>query len=190
MSQHVPKKLDYSLPEEIDLQVRTALPDLFNGTYRTVLYVGASHLRQHFLPEFVRNYNKVVVLEIFDENVRYLKNTYRSSNMEIICGDVRDVSSLSEKFDVCFFWHGPEHLHRHETKRVLDVLESITHRLVVLGMPYGHYKQGSEYGNVHESHQWDIYPEDMQDMGYKTNTIGKPDDTLANMMAWKHLGSV
>ncbi len=188
MSQDVPKALDYSLPAEIDMQVRENLSDLFSGTYKSVLYVGANHLRQHFLSEFVSGYDRVVVLEIFPRNVAHLKKNYTDKNTSIIHGDVRDAAGLtSGRFDVCFFWHGPEHLGRDEVGTVLRMLESITDSLVVLGMPYGNYPQGAEYGNKYETHLWDVYPADMERLGYLTHTIGDANDTLSNMMAWKRM---
>ena len=184
----MPEKLDYSLPEEIDMQVRDAIPDLFSGKYKSVLYVGANHLRQHFLPDFVKYYQRITVIEVFERNVTYLKEHYGKPNVDIIRGDVRNVGDLvRERFDICFFWHGPEHLERNEIAGMLSTLEQLTNHIVILGMPYGHYMQGPEYENVHESHMWDIYPEDMEAFGYRTDTIGKPDDTLSNMMAWKRL---
>ncbi len=171
-----------------DKQLRGCLPELFSDRYKSVLYVGASHRRQHFLSDFVKNYDSVVVLEIFSENVRYLKEKFTNPHVKIVEGDVRDAARLLPgKFDVCFFWHGPEHLHKEETKAVLDRLEGITTNLIVLGMPYGHYAQGTVYGNTHETHQWDIYPKDMQSIGFQTNTLGDADGTTSNMIAWKYL---
>ena len=188
MDKPSPPNLDYSLPEEVDLQVRDHLPELFDGTHHSMLYIGANYLRQHFLQEFVKNYDLVTILEIFEENIKYLKNQYHESNTKIIQGDVRDATKIfSEKFDVCFFWHGPEHLQKDETEKVLGMLEGITRNIIVLGMPHGHYEQGPEYGNDCESHLWDIYPADMQKLGYQVHALGDADDTLANMMAWKYV---
>ncbi len=188
MSQKIPEKLDYSLPEEIDKQVRSALPDLFSGAYKNVLYIGANYLRQHFLDDFVRDYDRVVILEIFEKNVKYLADKFSGTDVQIIQGDVRNAAKVvNERFDVCFFYHGPEHLQKDETGKVLETLEGITKKLVVLGMPHGHYAQGAEYGNQHESHQWAIYPKDMEEFGYKSDTLGDADDTLSNMISWKHL---
>ncbi len=169
-------------------QLRENLPDLFSGAYKSVLYVGANQRRQHFLADFVSGYDRVVVLEIFPENVAHLKKNYTDKNTSIIHGDVRDAASLtSGRFDVCFFWHGPEHLGRDEVGTVLRMLESITDSLVVLGMPYGNYPQGAEYGNEYETHQWDVYPKDMEGLGYHARTIGEANSNQANMMAWKRL---
>lgn len=193
MSQHMPEDLDYSLPDEMDRQVRDSLPDLFDGRYSSVLYVGANHLRQHFLDYFADKYEEIAVLEIHAKNVEYLMERYSANaKVSVIQGDVRNVQNIAgrfkKRFDVCFFYHGPEHLARHEVAGVLYDIESITDHLVVLGMPYGHYKQGPEYGNDHEQHLWDTYPRDMRRLGYKTHTLGKADDTLSNMIAWKSMG--
>lgn len=188
MSQNMPEDLDYSLPAEIRDQIESNLPDLFSGRYKSVLYVGANHLRQHFLEDFVKGFDKVAVLEIFPENIEKIRKRYSQPNVRLVQGDVRDANKIfAETFDVCFFWHGPEHLEKSETAKVLGMLESMTNEIIVLGMPYGHYEQGPEYGNEHESHKWAIYPKDLDRMGYSTNTMGKPDDTLSNMMAWKHI---
>ena len=163
---------------------------MFSGKYESVLYVGASHLLQHFLSDFVEWYDTVTVLEIFEENAKYLREMSDACRYQIsvICGDVREADRLLQrKFDVCFFYHGPEHLKKEETKDVLPMLESMTNHLVVLEMPYGHYEQGAEYGNYHETHHWDIYPEDMHNLGYETCTLGDADDTLSNMVAWKYV---
>ena len=183
-------ELDSRPPEDVARQVRQSLPDLFEKKYKSVLYIGANHIRQHFLKNFVADYDKVIVLEIHPDNVRHVKEKYAEKNIQIIQGDVRHVDSLIlEKFDVCFFWHGPEHLTKLETRGVLTKLESMTNHLIVLGMPYGRYEQGAEYGNVHETHLWDIYPENVKDLGYFTDVLGDADDTQANMMAWKRIAS-
>lgn len=188
MSQHVPKELDHRLPAEIDRQVRTALPELFDGTHRTVLYVGASRLRRHFLAEFIEAYDIITILELFEGNVAYLWEKYRDPGIRVIHDDVRRADEIfTERFDVIFFWHGHEHLQEREVCDVLGRLEAMAN-LVVLGMPYGHYPQGPEYGNMHEAHLWHIYPKDIERYGYTVDTLGRPDDTLANMMAWKRTG--
>ena len=189
MCEKYPQDSKYDLPDDVNEQVRNALPELFSNQYKSVLYVGANYLRQHFLKDFVDNYDRVTVLEIFQKNVKYLNKKYIEPHVEIIHGDVRDAAKLlsSGKFDVCFFYHGPEHLSEDETKPVLGMLENMTKHLIVTGMPHGHYEQGSVYGNDHETHLWHIYPEDMHKIGYETDTLGDADHRFSNMIAWKHL---
>ena len=176
-------------------QVKSTIPDLFEGKYSSVLYIGASYLRQHFLDDFVRMYDRVVVLEIDKKNAEYVRQKFDLPGVTVVCGDVRNTADLMDgegmgrrRFDACFFYHGLEHLPKEDVADVLNTLESITDHIIVLGMPYGHYEQDSEYGNVYERHLWDIYPDDMHRLGYRTYTIGDVDDTSSNMIAWKHTG--
>ena len=172
----------------IEEQLRRALPDLFSGAHRSALYVGANRRRQHFLDDFVDACETVVILEAFPENAQFLREAYEGPGVRVVEGDVRNISALvDERFDACFFWHGPEHLGAGEAPGVLRALESITDHVVVLGMPYGRYYQGDEYRNKYERHLWHIYPEDMRGLGYETSTAGKADDRMGNMIAWKRV---
>ena len=183
-----------TLFERREKHLRENIPDLFGGVgkptrYKSVLYVGANSRRQHFLPDFIGMYERIVVIEIFEANAQYNRKKYAGHNTEVITGDVRNIKDLtSEKFDVCFFWHGPEHLSSAETKSVLDRIESVTNYLIVLGMPHGRYDQGPEYGNDHEEHLQHLLPADMENLGYSASAFGEPDDRQGNLLAWKRLG--
>ena len=176
-------------PPHVEEQVRRAVPELFSGAYRSALYVGANRRRQHFLDDLIAACGRVVVLEAFRENADFVRSAYGPRGVRVVHGDVRDVAGLAAgRFDVCFFWHGPEHLSEAEAPGVIGALESVTDRLVVLGMPHGESPQGSEYGNDYERHLWHIYPEDMQRLGYETSTAGGSGGRGGNMAAWKRLG--
>ena len=90
------------------------------------------------------------------------------------------------RFDVVFFWHGPEHLQERQISPTLEKLELICNHLVVCGMPFGFYEQGPEYGNPFETHQSHIYPPFLEGLGYKTETLGNRDQMGANTTAWKY----
>lgn len=143
--------------------------------------MGANRRRQHFLDDFIAACDRVAILEAFPENARFLKEAFEGPKVRVVQGDVRHTSGLlaGERFDVCFFWHGPEHLGASEAPAVLRGLEAITNHVVVLGMPYGRYYQGDEYRNKYERHLWHIYPEDMHRLGYEARTgearIPRPD---------------
>ena len=136
-------------PPYVEEQLRTALPDLFAGAHKSALYEGANRRRQHFLDDFIAACDRVAILEAFPENARFLKEAFEGPKVRVVQGDVRHTSGLlaGERFDVCFFWHGPEHLGASEAPAVLRGLEAITNHVVVLGMPYGRYYQGDEYRN-------------------------------------------
>ena len=173
-------------PPYVEEQLRRALPDLFSGAHKSALYVGANRRRQHFLDDFVAACERVVIVEAFPENAQFLKEAYGGPGVRVVQGDVRGIAGLvDERFDACFFWHGPEHLGAAEAPGVLRALEAMTDHVVVLGMPYGVRHQGDEYGNAYERHLWHIYPGDMHRLGYETSTAGEADGGMGNMVAWK-----
>lgn len=172
--------------------VRRCVPDIFSGEYSSVLYVGANRKRQHFLTYFKEaGYKKIVILEAFEENYKFLMEKFeaRDSSYGVVWGKVQDVKKLQlGTFDVVFFWHGPEHLQESEIAPTLGNLEDICNHVVVCGMPFGFYEQGPEYGNHFEVHQSHIYPPFLERLGYKTETLGNPDQIGSNITAWKYLG--
>ena len=178
--------------DEREKCVKRCMPDLFSGKYQSVLYVGANQKRQHFLNFFGEsNYKRIVILEAFKGNYEFLKKKFETKQpdlYEVIWGKVEKIDKLSfEPFDVIFFWHGPEHLPQQQIEPTLKKLESISNHLVILGMPFGKYVQGSEYGNPFEVHLFDIYPSFLQKVDYKTETLGNQDEKGSNITAWKYV---
>ena len=179
------------IQQERETAVRQHIPELFSGKYHSVLYVGANQKRQHFLNNFQESkYNKIVVIEAFHENAMYLKDKLEKNSdlFKIIEGDIRDIEKFDlSKFDVVFFWHGIEHLPLQDIEPTLENLESYANFLVVLGMPFGDYPQGEEYGNIYEKHLTALYPSMLEKCGYTTHTIGNVDEIGSNLTAWKHI---
>lgn len=169
--------------EEQKKSVLKIAPDVLSQ--KTVLYVGARPSRSFFLEEFFKNGFHVAVLEIFKENVDYLRTCPYID--EIIEGDVRTFD-FSKKFDVIFWWHGPEHIQESELERTLKRLESIANKMVVLGCPWGIYKQGEIYGNIYETHLSQYSEGYFEKLGYRVDYFGRRDLTDSNISAVKYVG--
>ena len=178
-------------PAAEQAQVLSNLPDLFYGSsYRTVLYVGANKRRQYFLDWFERvGYTRIVVLEAFEENAEFLKAEIDAKMLaiEVVHGDIRDAGNIPGKFDVAFFWHGPEHLRKDEIEPALKNLEAAS-KVVVLACPNGVYPQGAEYGNPYEEHLSAIYQQLLEGLGYETDVMGRVGEPSSNILAWKFTG--
>jgi hypothetical protein len=152
-------------------QLRLFVPEVF-GT-GTLLYIGASVRRAQCLEELVASGREITVLEVWPPNADH----YRArTDLTVVCGDVRNVANLSlphNNYDVAFWWHGPEHVPKEELPAVLADIEKRA-RLVVLACPWGMYPQQAIDGNMYEKHLSALGPENFQDLGYKTATLGKP----------------
>lgn len=180
------------IQEERERCVKKYIPELFSSKYKSVLYVGANQKRQHFLKDFQEaKYNKIIILEAFDDNYKFLKKEFEESNPQlykVIHGDIRNIEDFQlQKIDVVFFWHGIEHLPEKDIITTLKKLESKANKIIVLGMPFGYYKQGAEYGNSFEEHLYAVYPSFLEDIGYRTETLGNSDQEGSNITAWKYI---
>lgn len=157
-------------------------PDVFS--HKTVLYIGASKERSLFLEEFIKAGYKITILEVFRQNIEFLKNLPFECN--IIEGDVRSFA-FKDKFDVVFWWHGPEHVEESKLKDTLKILESSANKLVVLGCPWGSHPHGEIYGNPYEKHLSQYYEGYFEKFGYKTNYFGRRDVICSNITAVKYI---
>ena len=178
--------------EEREKFIQKWIPELFSKKYDSVLYVGANKKRQHFLDLFESTeYSKITILEIFEENVKFLKTKFNNPEIySIIQGDVRNLDALNlNKFDVVFFWHGIDLLPKIDIKSTIKKLESIGINLLVLGMPFGSYlKDDTVYdNNQNEDHVSPVYPQFLEDLGFQTRTLGPSDEIGSSITAWKFL---
>lgn len=178
--------------EEREKFIKQWIPELFSKKYSSVLYVGANKKRQHFLDLFEQSgYSKIVMLEIFEDNIKFLKNKFVDSRIHsIIHGDVRNLDKLNlGKFDVIFFWHGIDLLPKNDIKVTIEKLENVGNYLIVLGIPFGRYQKDDTIfdNNPNENHISPIYPSFLEDLGFKTKTLGPSDEIDSSITAWKFL---
>ena len=181
-----------SIQQEREHFIQEWIPDLFSSKFQSVLYIGANKRRQHFLDVFANSgYSKIVVLEIFLENVKFLKNKFNNTKIySIVHGDVRNLDQFNlGKFDVIFFWHGIDLLPKKDIKTTITKLENLGNSLIILGIPFGKFpKDDTIYdNNTNEDHISPIYPSFLQDLGFETKTLGPKDQLGSSITAWKYL---
>lgn len=166
-------------------QLLKAVPTILR--HKTLLYVGASQRRQHLLPLFVKNGYHITILEAWHRNAVYVAKHVAGVNA-VICGDVRNAERmLRDRFDVTMWWHGPEHIPAQDLPPTLAALEALAKKLVVLASPWGRYDQDAVDGNPYERHLSSIYPDTLEELGYKTSTLGSIDVRGSNLLAWRHI---
>ncbi len=143
--------------------LNTHVPELFRlQPGRAALYVGASVERCYHANELDAAGYSLTLVEAYAPNAQHHKA--RGLFETVVQGTVQDLPDLPH-FDLVMWWHGPEHVERASLPRILAHLEELA-PLVVLGCPYGEYRQGAVGGNEYEIHRWSIYPDDLERLGY------------------------
>ena len=159
--------------------------DIFVKPY-TVLYIGAKSNRWDYVPEMYSAGAEITVLEACEYNVEGLWG--HEYFEKIIHGDVRYIDYLDlgrEKFDVVFWWHGPEHVSKAEAKELVPKLVNLANKYVVFGVPWGVVPQGIVLDNIYEVHlsYWDI--RDFRDIDFVVEKI-EPKDVLGScLIGWR-----
>lgn len=159
------------------------VPDLFTDKYKSVLNIGAHKGRFEFGDMYEKAGYDITILEIYKPNVDYLRGL---NKWKVLCGDILTYN-FDEKFDVVFWWHGPEHIDREQLSEATKKLESITNHLVIMGCPWGIYKQGVCYGNEHEIHRTYYGVDEFTNLGYDCLTIGTKDVMGSNITSVKYV---
>jgi len=158
------------------------------GNPKTVLNIGAHKKRFDFKEEFLDAGYQITVLEPFKPSVEYLKTLPELH--EVVLGDVRDLSIFidkGQKFDVVFWWHGPEHIVESDLRKVFPELEKICNYMIVLGCPWGYCPQGVHYGNKQEEHVGFYDYKIFEEHGYTVECLGKKDVSRSNITSVKEL---
>ncbi|MDP2652064.1 MAG: hypothetical protein Q8O94_02920 [bacterium] len=157
-------------------------PDIFNC--KSVLYIGAKKKRSHYADNFVKAGAFVSVLEAHKPNIDGLVD--EPWIHELIHGDVR-LYETDKKYDVVFWWHGPEHIESNLLSYVVAKLEAIATKGVVLACPWGKYIQGASGGNEYEVHLSHYHHEIFESMGYEVECLGIMDVPGSNITSVKLL---
>lgn len=163
------------------------IPGLPDGG--TLLNVGHHQWSMgRILSFFVERGFRVTTLEIHEPNVRWMRVNEPRVHERIVLGDVRRLATdrlfPPRAFDLCLWWHGPEHVERSEIGGALWQLEAVSKGLTILGCPFGVYEQGAFEGNEHEIHRCYLYPDDFERFGYRVATVGEH-DKAGSIVAWR-----
>ena len=177
-------------------QLEECIPDIWD--HDSLLYIGAKVVEKkrpswggmRWIPQFHKAGYKIDVIEIWRPNVRQLIkfNQEEQAFSRIIRGDVRIINRyIKRKYDVVMWYHGPEHIRERYIKLTLKKLELLAKRVVVIGCPWGVYKQGATRKNFYEVHVSSLYLELFESLGWQTDTLGEKDVPGSNILAWKRM---
>jgi hypothetical protein len=185
-------------------QLIKCIPDVYD--YDSVLYIGAKVKHRwpkgmEFCDKFSDAEYWIDVIEAWPPNVQNL-NTFNKKGYtfkegvekgpgtfrKIYLADVSEIplnrAFDKHRYDIVFWWHGPEHVEEDKLMTTLVYLERLATKLIITGCPWGVYRQKAVGGNEFELHKSVLYPEFFQKMGWKTATLGEKDLKKSNILAW------
>jgi len=176
------KRIESALDQKRTQSLKRLIPDLF--TYKSVLYIGARNKRIDYGDMFRENQYQITIVEIFKPNVKYLKTIKWIK--DVIHADINTFKT-NNKYDIVFWWHGPEHIEKSKLQGIISKLETFADVAVVLGCPWGDVVQANKDNNPYERHISYLDCGDFESMGYKTEFIGPKDIMGSNITAVKYI---
>jgi len=164
-------RLEKTRPDEF---LTEYVPDLFK--YKSVLYIGIERYRMVFIKNFLQHNYKIDLLEIWKPHVDYYRfiNSQAKFFNKIVCGDVSKVEEydLAEKYDVVFWFHGPEHVEFDVATSTINLLKKKTGKVFVCVCPFGVSHSPARGGNKFNLHRSALYPDYFLDLDMESRCEG------------------
>lgn len=152
-------------------------------SYDSCLYIGAREDRHDYMPMF--GHMKLTVVEAYKDNCNWLLTVPYVAR--VIHADIRGLDFGKDKFDVVFWWHGPEHIEQEELPKIINNLESVANKLIIMGCPWGNVRQKKIYGNPYEEHLSFLDEGFFEERGYEVECLGKKNKSGNNITAVKYV---
>jgi hypothetical protein len=103
----------------------------------------------------------VTIVEGNQKNVELLRAALPNLS---ICHSLIQDYAFDKDYDICWWYHGPEHLPKEIALTVIRSMQAHCN-MVILSMPHGNYPQGEYLGNPLEKHVSTFYPSDFEEFG-------------------------
>jgi hypothetical protein len=156
------------------------IPDFHE--HKRVLNIGASGKQHFMIPEMLEAGQHVSVVEIYEPYVLQLRKKF--PQVAVYHANVLDIATLRlPKFDLIFWWHGPEH--HPAVAPVLCLLYTMEPHLLVVSTPNGRYPQAAIDGNPRQEHRHSFEPGYWKRLGFEEWSSGIPGDMRGNIVAWR-----
>lgn len=110
-----------------------------------------------------------VGVDIFEPAIREAQRQ-RSHDEHVLC-DVRKLPFQKKSFDIVLCMEVLEHLDKEEGTLLLQSLEEIARRQVIVTTPVGLYKQDTFDGNPYQKHKAIWSPTELKNLGYKVRGV-------------------
>lgn len=143
---------------------------LIDKSAKTILDVGCGQglpmemIKMRMKPE------KTVGIDLFEPYIKESKK--KKIHDKYIKQDVREIDFSENSFDVAMALQVLEHLPKKDAWRVLEKMEKIARRQVLIATPIGEMYHPAVDDNELQLHQSHFYPEEFEKRGYKVTKVG------------------
>jgi 2-polyprenyl-3-methyl-5-hydroxy-6-metoxy-1,4-benzoquinol methylase len=143
---------------------------LIDSSTRSVLDVGCGNGLQMKLIRCRFPKIEGVGIDIYDGAVKECRTqgTYK----KVILEDIRNMSFKDKSFDVVVCFQVIEHLTEKQAIKLLDRMEKIARKQIIISTPFGQSPYHTEDDNMHQTHKSFFYPAFFGKRGYKTIRMG------------------
>ena len=137
---------------------------------RTILDLGCGQGKPMILIKMRMKVKRAVGVDLFTPYLKEAKE--QKIHDEYIISDIRKVRFKPRSFDIVLASHVLEHMPKSDALKVLNKMEKIAKRQVIVATPIGEMYHPAVDENIHQLHQSAFYPEEFEKRGYKIYKYG------------------
>jgi len=130
------------------------------GDVHTVLDVGCGQGLYHSYKKY-----ETTGIDIYEDDLAKAKEL--GNYTKLVCGDVRELPFDAKSFDAVTAFEIIEHLKKDEGIKLLDSIENIARKRVVVSTPWGNDLSPKDKWNPFMEHQSGWFPKEFTERGYK-----------------------
>lgn len=146
------------------------LPWVIDRSCKTILDLACGQGKPMQLIKARMHIEKAVGVDLF---LPYIEQAKKDKiHDEYVIEDIRYIKFKPKSFDVVLASHVLEHLSTQEAWKVLENMERIAKKQVIIATPIGPHYHPAEDGNILQIHHSHFYPEDFIKRGYKVKKYG------------------
>ncbi len=153
------------------LSLADPVSNIIDRSAESILDVGCGQGLPMQMIKMRMRVKKSVGVDLFEP---YLKECKRKKiHHEYVESDIRKLPFKDKSFDVVIALQVLEHLPKKDSWKVLEKMEKIARKQIIVAMPIGEMYHPAVDGNEHQLHHSAFYPHELEKKGFKIIKMGR-----------------
>lgn len=166
--ENLDKRLD---PLKLYLMALTdPLPWIVDRSAKTILDLGCGQGKPMEMIKLRMKVKFSVGVDLFKPYIDQARK--KKIHNEYVIKDIRKVNFKNKSFDVVMASHVLEHMNEKDAWKVLENMERMAKKQVIIGTPIGAHYHPAEDGNIWQLHKSFFAPDEFEKRGYKIKKYG------------------